>query len=100
MKYYGPKCEILLNQKLITFFDNYDEKYITIKFNLDDDVPLMKTLELRNMIVVARFFMRTTNTDDKNDIAISNICKVDYSCIIKKISKSEAANVLQSAGFS
>ena len=26
--------------------DDYDEKYIKTKFNLDDDLPLNKTLEL------------------------------------------------------
>ena len=36
--------------------DNYDEKYTKIKFNLDDDLPLNKTLELRNMIIVVRSF--------------------------------------------
>ena len=34
--------------------DDYDKKYIKIKFNSDDDLPLMKTLELRNMIIVVR----------------------------------------------
>ena len=34
--------------------DNYDEKYIKIKFNSDDDLPLNKTLEIRNMIIVIR----------------------------------------------
>ena len=32
--------------------DKNDEKYIKIKLNLDDDLPLNKTLELRNMIIV------------------------------------------------
>ena len=34
--------------------DNYDEKYIRIKFNSDDDLPLKKTLELQNMVIVVR----------------------------------------------
>ena len=29
--------------------DNYDEKYMKIKFNSDDDLPLKKTPELRNL---------------------------------------------------
>lgn len=32
--------------------DKNDEKYIKVKLNLNDDLPLNKTLELRNMIIV------------------------------------------------
>ena len=32
--------------------ENYDEKYMKIKFNADDDLPLKKTLEVRNMMKV------------------------------------------------
>ena len=35
--------------------DNYDEKYMRIKFNSDDDIPLTKTLELHNMIIIIIF---------------------------------------------
>ena len=34
--------------------DDYDEKYIKIKFNSDDGLLLKKTLKLRNMIIVVR----------------------------------------------
>ena len=34
--------------------DDYDEKNMKIKFNLDDDLPLNKMLELRYMIIVIR----------------------------------------------
>ena len=33
-------------------FDDSDEKYMKIKFNSDDDLPLKKTLELDNIITV------------------------------------------------
>ena len=33
---------------------NYNEKYMKIKFNLADDLPLSKTLELHNMIIAVR----------------------------------------------
>ena len=33
---------------------NDDEKYMKIKFNLDDDLTLKKTLELPKMIIVVR----------------------------------------------
>ena len=43
--------------------DDYDEKYIKIKFNLNDDLPLKKTLELRNMVIVVRsVFYEDNNT--------------------------------------
>ena len=34
--------------------DDYDEKYMKIKFNSDDDLPLNKTLEPCNLIIVIR----------------------------------------------
>ena len=34
--------------------DDYDEKYITIKFNLDDELSLHKTIEIPSMIIVFR----------------------------------------------
>ena len=40
---------------------NYDEKYMKFKFNSDDDSPLKKTLEHRNMIVVARSVFHENN---------------------------------------
>ena len=44
-----------INKKIIADnSDNADEKYMKIIFNLDDDVPLNKTLELHNMVVVLR----------------------------------------------
>ena len=33
---------------------NYDEKYMKIKFNSDDNLPLRKTLELFGIITVAK----------------------------------------------
>ena len=35
--------------------EDYDEKYMKIKFNSNQKLPLNKTLKLRNMIVVVRF---------------------------------------------
>ena len=34
--------------------DDYDEKYIKIKFDLDDDLTLNKTLEIHFMKMVVR----------------------------------------------
>ena len=40
---------------------NYDQKYMKIKFDLDDDLPLKKMLELHNMTVVVRSVFREGN---------------------------------------
>ena len=34
--------------------DDYDEKYMKIKFNSDDELPLNKTIEIYSMIIVVR----------------------------------------------
>ena len=34
--------------------DNTDEKYMKTKFDLDNDLPLKKTLEVHNIIIVVR----------------------------------------------
>ena len=34
--------------------DDYDEKYMKIQFNSDDELPLNKTIEIHNMIIVVR----------------------------------------------
>ena len=47
MKNYGPKA----NNS-----DDYDEKYMKIKFNLNDNLPLNKMLELCNTMIVIRSF--------------------------------------------
>ena len=41
--------------------DYYDKKYMKIKFVSDDDLPLNKTLELRNMMIVIRSFFHEGN---------------------------------------
>ena len=35
--------------------DSYNEKYMKIKFNSDDDLPLNKMLKRYNMVTVVRF---------------------------------------------
>ena len=37
-----------------TNWDDYDEKYMKIRYNLADDLPLEKTLEMCNMAIVIR----------------------------------------------
>ena len=46
--------------------ENYDEKYMKIKFNSNDDLPLKKTLELYSMVIVVRsVFHEETNITSK-----------------------------------
>ena len=33
--------------------DDYDEIYVKIKFNSDDDLPLEKSLEMENVVIVS-----------------------------------------------
>ena len=42
--------------------NDYDEKYMKIKFNSDDELPLNKTIEIPSMIMVLElFFMKIAN---------------------------------------
>ena len=41
--------------------NDYDKKYIKIKFNSNDDLPLNKTLELHNMTIVVRVVFHEDN---------------------------------------
>ena len=34
--------------------DKYDENYMKIKFNSNDELPLNKTIEIRSMIIIVR----------------------------------------------
>ena len=38
--------------------DDYNEKYMKIKFNSDDDLPLNKMLKINNMTLVVRYVVR------------------------------------------
>ena len=39
-------------------YDDYDEKYMNIRFNSDDDLSLKKTLELHNIIIAFKSVFR------------------------------------------
>ena len=41
--------------------NNYDEKYVKIKFNLDDELPLNKPIEICSMIKVVRVVFHENN---------------------------------------
>ena len=43
--------------------DNYVEKYMKIKFNSDDGLPLKKTLDLYHVVIVARSVFHEGNKD-------------------------------------
>ena len=45
--------------------ENYDEKYMKIKFNSDDDLPVNEMLEFCNIMLSDLFFMKTTNISPK-----------------------------------
>ena len=43
------------------FSDGYDKKYMKIKFNSDDKLPLNKTIEVPIMIIVVRAIFLENN---------------------------------------
>ena len=53
MNNYERKLKTLINPQMI-IQKNYDEIYIKIKFNSDDDSPLKKTLKLHHVVIVVR----------------------------------------------
>ena len=56
----NKKCEELwskirdLNRSITKISDDYDETYMKIKLNSDDELPLNKTIEIPSMIIVVR----------------------------------------------
>ena len=57
--------------------DNYDEKHRRIKLNLDDGLPLKKTLQLYNMVIVARFVFHEDSKYYPTSLSEANFC-IDY----------------------
>ena len=51
----------IANNKPDSLTYNYDEKYMKIKFDLDDDLPLKRTIEFYNIIIVVRFVFDEAN---------------------------------------
>ena len=43
-----------LNKSITNTSGDYDERYMKIKFNSDDNLPLKKVLKLHNLIIVVR----------------------------------------------
>ena len=63
LKKYGDlwtKIRNLINSKTNNS-DDYHNKYMKIKLNLDDDLPLKESLELRTMIIVVRTVFHEEN---------------------------------------
>ena len=75
--------------------DDYGEKYVKIKFNLDNEIPLNKMIEIPSMITVLRdVLMKITNVIHKcfsqMSILIINDIKILY---YDRIDISEGADV-------
>ena len=41
--------------------DDYDQKYLEIKFNADDELPLNKTIEIHNATIIFRAVFHENN---------------------------------------
>ena len=50
-----------LTRSVTNNLDDCDEKYMKIKFNFDDDLPLNKTLEIRSMVIIVRSIFHEGN---------------------------------------
>ena len=48
-------------------FDDYGEKYMKIKFNSHDDLPLGKLLSLHDMTIVVRFVFQEDKKNYRQD---------------------------------
>ena len=57
--------------------DDYDDKYMKIKYNSDDELPLNKTIEIPTMTVVVRAFLK--------DLYIKGLNVKKYSSVDWKI---------------
>ena len=58
--------------------DDYDEKYVKIKFNSDDVLPLNKAIEIPNTIIVVRSIFLKNNRyypEVIHNVCIKNRCK-------------------------
>ena len=46
--------------------DNYDENYMKIKFNSDDNLPLTKTIDIQNLAIVNKAVLHENNKLSKS----------------------------------
>ena len=60
MKNYEKKIRDLISS-ITNSSGNYDEKYVKIKFNSDDDLPLKKRLGFYNMVIAFRPVFHESN---------------------------------------
>ena len=59
MKNYRVKSDLI--SSITKNSDDYDEKYMKIKFNLDDELPLNKMVEIPSMAIVVRAIFYENN---------------------------------------
>ena len=50
-----------LTSSITKISDDYDEKHMNIKFNLDDELPLNKAIEIHSMVMVIRAVSHENN---------------------------------------
>ena len=50
-----------LTSSITKISDDYDKKHMNIKFNLDDELPLNKAIEIHSMVMVIRAVSRENN---------------------------------------
>ena len=55
-----------LTRSIIKNSDDYDENYMKIKFNSDDDLPLTKTIDIQNLAIVNNAILHENNKLSKS----------------------------------
>ena len=65
-----------LIRSITNISDNYDEKYMKIKFHSDNDLPLKKTLERYNVVIVVKSVFDEGNK--YNPQVFLDECSINY----------------------
>ena len=55
-----------LIRSMIKNSDDYDENYMKIKFNSDDNLPLTKTIDIQNLAIVNKAVLHENNKLSKS----------------------------------
>ena len=69
------------------------------KINLDDDLPQEKAKNMNNVVILIKTVLNENRSHYYYQKFLENV-RINNRCIITKIAKSEALNLLRNAGFS
>ena len=69
------------------------------KINLNDDLPQEKAKNMNNVVILIKSVLNENRSHYYYQKLLENV-RINNRCIITKIAKSEAINLLRNAGFS